>query len=71
MEVVPQNGISWAEYYLVVGLVGVVATVAAALGFLPNGSGSVVAVLLFGVLVVSSAYHLYRRDDSLLERLRE
>jgi predicted transcriptional regulator len=70
MEVVPQNGISWAEYYLVVGLVGVAATVAAALGFLPSGSGSVVAVLLFALLVVSSAYHLYRQDDSLLDRLR-
>ncbi|MFA1611992.1 DUF7344 domain-containing protein [Halobellus rubicundus] len=72
MEVVPQYGISWAEYYLGLGLLGLLALAASAVGVplfhqLPP---SVIALLLSGCLVASAVYQLLKQESSLLHRLR-
>jgi predicted transcriptional regulator len=73
MEVVPQDGISWAEYYLGVGILGLGLSVAAAAGVpvLSGMLGTVVVGSVFVVLVASSLYHLSQQEETLLDRLRE
>jgi hypothetical protein len=73
MEVVPRNGISWAEYYLGVGLLGVGVSVggAAGLPILSGALGTVLVALLFVVLVGSSLYHVSKQEETVLDRLRD
>ena len=73
MEVVPQDGISWAEYYLGVGLLGLGLAVAVAAGVpvLSGTVGTVLLALVFVVLVGSSLYHLSKQDETIVDRLRE
>lgn len=73
MEVVPQYGLTWGEFYFVLGLVGLLTTVAVSLGTVLFGNlpPLVVSAVLFLVLTVSSAYHVYTHQDRLLfQRLR-
>jgi predicted transcriptional regulator len=73
MEVVPREGISWAEYYLGVGLLGLGLSVAVAAGvpFLSGTLGTVLLAVVFVVIVASSSYHLSRQEGTMLDRLRE
>jgi predicted transcriptional regulator len=73
MEVVPQDGISWAEYYLGVGLLGLGLSVAVASGMpvLSGALGTALVALLFVVLVASSLYHVSKQEETVLDRLRE
>jgi hypothetical protein len=73
MEVVPREGISWAEYYLGVGLLGLGLAVAVVAGVpvLSGTLGTVLVALVFVVLVASSLYHLTKQDETVLDRLRE
>ncbi|SFR54252.1 hypothetical protein SAMN04487947_2115 [Halogeometricum rufum] len=72
MEVVPKYGISWAEYYLGLGLLGLLSLVGSGIGV---PTLSVVDPTLLGVafllLVVASAtYQIVDQRSSLLHRLR-
>jgi predicted transcriptional regulator len=73
MEVVPEDGFSWAEYYFGVGLLGLGLSVAVVAGVpvLSGTPGAVLVALVFLVLVGSSLYHLTRQDESVLDRLRQ
>ena len=71
MEVVPENDLSWAEYYLGLGVLGLLLVAAHSLG-VPTVSAVDVrlwttAVLL--ALVVSAAYQFAAQSPSLTERL--
>jgi hypothetical protein len=72
MEVVPQYGLSWAEYYLGLGVLGALSSLAASLGVpvlrsLPPG---VIGVALSLALIASAIYQLLEQESSLLHRLR-
>jgi hypothetical protein len=73
MEVVPQYGLSWGEYYFTLGLVGLLTTIAVALQTLLFGDipALFVASFFFVVLMVSAGYHVYSQQDRVLfQRLR-
>ena len=72
MEVVPRYGITWAEYYLVLGILGFGTVLAASLGTPLLGvlGTPVVSVLYLLVLVGSAAYHVRSQDRRLFEGLR-
>ncbi|SFR59097.1 DUF7344 domain-containing protein [Halogeometricum limi] len=73
MEIVPKYGISWAEYYLGLGLLGLLSLVGSGIG-VPTLSGVDPTYLggAFLVLVfVSAAYQLADQRSSLVHRLRE
>jgi hypothetical protein len=72
MEVVPRYGITWAEYYLVLGLLGFGTVLAASLGTpLLGAIGTpVVAAVYLLVLVGSAAYHVRSQNRQLFEGLR-
>lgn len=67
MEVVPQYGLSWGEFYFALGLVGLLTTIAVSLGSVLFGNlpPMVVSAVLFLVLIGSSAYHVYTHQDRL------
>mgnify|MGYP000041242975 FL=1 len=72
MEVVPQYGISWAEYYLGLGVLGGLSLLAIAVGVplfrsLPPAA---VSAGLSMVLVSSALYQLFDQQSSLIHRLR-
>jgi hypothetical protein len=73
MEVVPKYGISWAEYYLGVGLFGLLSVVGHAVGVpvLSAQNPALVAGGVFAVVVASAAYQLLDQRSSLVHRLRE
>ena len=73
MEVVPQYGLSWAEYYLGVGVLGVLSSFAASLGVpvLRSLSPGVIGAALSLVLVGSALYQLSEQESSLWHRLRD
>jgi predicted transcriptional regulator len=72
MEVVPEYGISWAEYYLGVGLLGLLSIVGAVVGVPvlraigPTGIGLGLSVLV----LTSSLYRLFEQESTLWDRLR-
>lgn len=73
MEVVPQYGLSWGEFYFGLGLVGLLTTVAVSLGTVLFGNlpPLVVSAVLFAVLIASAGYHVYTHQDRMLfDRLR-
>jgi hypothetical protein len=72
MEVVPRYGITWAEYYLVLGVLGFGTVLAASLGtplLGALGAPAVAAVYLL-LLTGSAGYHVYSQDRRLFEGLR-
>ncbi|WP_144903738.1 DUF7344 domain-containing protein [Halobellus captivus] len=70
MEVVPQYGISWAEYYLGLGLLGGLSLLAVAIGvpIFRTLSPRFIAVGLSLALVVSALYQLIDQQSSFLHR---
>ncbi|SFL25431.1 hypothetical protein SAMN04487950_3065 [Halogranum rubrum] len=71
MEVVPRNDLSWAEYYLGLGVLGLLLVVAHSVG-VPTVSAIDVriwAVAILATLVVSAVYQLMTQSPSLSERL--
>jgi hypothetical protein len=73
MEVVPQYGLSWGEFYFALGLVGLLTTVAVAIETVLFGKlpALFVASFFFVVLMVSAGYHVYSQQDRVLfQRLR-
>jgi hypothetical protein len=73
MEVVPKYGISWAEYYLGVGLLGLLSLLGGAVGVpvLATSPPRLVGALFLGVVATSAAYQLLEQRSSLFHRLRE
>ncbi|WP_336024944.1 DUF7344 domain-containing protein [Halobellus salinisoli] len=73
MEVVPQYGISWAEYYLGLGLLGGLSLLAVAVGvpFFRTLSPGIISAGISVALVVSALYQLLDQQSSLLHRLRD
>jgi hypothetical protein len=72
MEVVPRYGITWAEYYLVLGILGFGTVLAASVGtplLGAVGASSVAAGYLL-ILVASAASHVNSQDRQLFEGLR-
>ncbi|MDS0294791.1 DUF7344 domain-containing protein [Halogeometricum luteum] len=70
MEVVPKYGISWAEYYLGLGLLGLLSILGSGIG-VPTLSAAGPAVLggvFFLLLVVSSTYQLVDQRSSVFHR---
>jgi len=72
MEVVPRYGITWAEYYLVLGIIGFGTVLAATVGTPLLGAIGVgpIAIVYFLVLIASAGYHVRSQDRDLFEGLR-
>jgi len=73
MEVIPQYGLSWGEYYFALGLLGLLTTVAVAIEAVLVGElpALFIAAFFFVVLLVSSAYNVYSQQERVLfQRLR-
>lgn len=74
MEVVPRYGLSWGEYYVGLGVLGILTTVAVLVG-VPGISRlglTAVAVGFFLVLTGSGAYQVFTQQDSVLfQRFRD
>lgn len=68
MEVVPQYELSWGEFYFGLGLLGFLATLGAAirLPMLGTVGSAVVAGVLFSVLMIAAAYHVYTSQDRII-----
>ena len=73
MEFVPTYGISWAEYYAAVSLIGLLGIAAAQIGVpVLGGLSSWLWGLLVLVLVLGSAvYQMTRQRSSILHRLQD
>lgn len=72
LEFVPRYGLAWSEYYLAVGLLGLLVVTAAVLG-VPVLSGIPVATLgisFLGVIVLSAAYHTRTLGSTVFHRTR-
>jgi hypothetical protein len=71
MEVVPQYGISWAEYYLGLGILGLLLLIGASIGvpILRSLGPSVLGLSVSAVVVASALYQLAEQESSLLHRL--
>ena len=65
MEVVPEYGLSWGEFYFAWGLLGLSAVIGVQIGVpvLSTLSPSAVAGVFSVGLVIASAYHVYRQQD--------
>lgn len=72
MEVIPRYGITWAEYYLILGILGFGTVLAASTGTPLLGAlgAPVVATVYLLILVGSAAYHVNSQDRQLFEGLR-
>jgi hypothetical protein len=72
MEVVPRYGITWAEYYLILGVLGFGTVLASSLGTPLLGAieTPIVATVYLLILVGSAAYHVKTQDRKLFEGLR-
>jgi hypothetical protein len=69
MEVVPANAISWAEYYLGLGLLGLATVVGHLVGvpILGDVDSTLLAGVLFLVITLSAGYHVLDQRSSLVE----
>ncbi len=65
MEVVPEYGLSWGEFYFGWGLLGLSTVIGVRIGVpvLSSLTPSTVAGVLFIGLMVASMYHVYRQQD--------
>jgi predicted transcriptional regulator len=72
MEVVPRYGITWAEYYLVLGILGFGTVLAASIGTPLLGAIGTPAVAAGYLLILtgSAAFHVRSQDRDLFEGLR-
>jgi hypothetical protein len=73
MERVPKYGLSWAEYYLAVSVLGLLLIVAGE-GGVPvlAGVGSLTfAAATFALIIASAVYQTYSQQSSVLHRLRD
>lgn len=73
MEVVPEYGLSWGEYYFALGLLGFLVTLASTLEVpvLAGVPPLFIAPFFFVILMVSAGYHVYSQQDRILfHRLR-
>jgi hypothetical protein len=72
MEVVPRYGITWAEYYLVLGILGFGTVLAASTGTPLLGAigAPTVAAIYLLILAGSAGYHVSSQDRRLFEGLR-
>jgi len=68
MEVVPQYGLSWGEFYFGLGLLGLLTTVAAWVGVpgIAAFDTTTIAAVFFLLLMSTSAYHVYSQQDRVL-----
>lgn len=74
MEVVPEYGLSWGEFYFGWGLLGLLSILAILVGvpFISTIGTSTVGGFFFVGLMVASAYHVYTCQDRILfQRLLE
>jgi hypothetical protein len=74
MEVVPQYGLSWGEFYFGLGLLGLLTTVAVLIGVpaISEVGMTVVSGVFFVGLMAASAYHVYSQQDRVIfQRLRQ
>ncbi|MFB6280998.1 MAG: hypothetical protein ABEH40_03150 [Haloferacaceae archaeon] len=71
MEVVPKYGLSWAEYYFGLGVLGLLLLVARAVGVpvLAAVDPLVLGAMPLAVLIVSAAYHVGTQGSTLPDRL--
>ena len=71
MEVVPRYGITWAEYYLILGILGFGTVLSASIGtpLLGAVGAPAVAATYLLILVASAAYHVNSQDRQLFEGL--
>lgn len=67
MEVVPQYGLSWGEFYVGLGLLGLLTTTAVAVGVpvLSRLGGLYVAAGVSAGLVIAAGYHVYSQQGEL------
>jgi len=72
MEVIPRYGITWAEYYLILGILGFGTVLSASIGTPLLGAigAPIVATVYLLILVGSAAYHVNSQDRQLFEGLR-
>ena len=68
MEVVPEYGLSWGEFYFGWGVLGLLAAIAVRIGVpvLSAFSPMTVSGLFFVGLMVASSYHVYTQQDRIL-----
>ncbi len=74
MEVVPQYGLSWGEFYFGWGLLGLLSVAGVRIGvpMLSEIDVVVLSVVFFVGLVLASAYHVYGQQDRVIfQRLFE
>lgn len=71
MEVVPKYGISWAEYYLGLGFLGLLSLLGSGIGVptLSSVGPALLSGVFFLLLVVSATYQLVDQRSSVLHRL--
>ena len=71
MEVVPKYGISWAEYYLGLGLLGALSLLGSGIGVptLASVNPTLLGGAFFLLLVASATYQLVDQRSSLFHRL--
>jgi hypothetical protein len=69
MEVVPKNALSWAEYYLALGLLGLSTVVGHVVDvpLLGDIDSTLLAGVMFLVVTLSAGYHILDQQDSLLQ----
>lgn len=68
MEVVPEYGLSWGEFYFGLALLGLVTAVAAAVGapWISSFQLSSLVVGYFAVQIAVSVYHVYSQQDRII-----
>ncbi|MCG1004478.1 MULTISPECIES: hypothetical protein [Halobacterium] len=73
MEVVPKYGLSYAEYYAALGVLGALLVVAAEVGVpvVSEVGASAYALGVFTLLVASAVYQAYSQRSTLVHRLRD
>ena len=73
MEVVPKYGLSWGEYYVGVGLLGILTLLGDAVGVpvLAGFDAAVLGGLFLGLVTLSAAYQVVEQRSSLIHRLQD